>query len=501
MSQAGEALIKVSQLVSRVSAETTLRVNSLTLSSGEHWRVYGQNGSGKTLLAACLLGNLPLGRHRVWHSPRLTGRVGHVSFDAQQKLAEVETRHDISEYSDTAHDEGTRVGSLLGLGGSASERLTELIESLGIAHLMGRGVRYLSSGQFRRVMIARALSVDPLMLILDSPLDSIDAASADAIRSTIESWKGPGKTLVELSRSCSEALPGATHMALMSDCQLLEFGLFEDISNSALFRKLSGSVLPEPAGLPVNDVAVSECSDETIWMQDVCASYGDQTVIQRLNWVVHRGDQVLIEGPNGCGKSTLLSLLTGDNNFAYLQRNDEQSADSPGIWIFGKRWGEGQSVWEIKKQFGVVSNQLHLSYGKGWTVLDVVCSGLEDTIGLYGVRRASQQRQAKAWLTAVYLTDLADKPFEQLSFGQQKLVLLARSLVKSPPVLILDEPLVGLDDYHRSLLLSLLSRVVAQVPVQLLYVSHTVGERPSFLNRRLSYVGQGCWESAMLTPG
>lgn len=509
MREGGETLFKVSQLVSRVSSETVLRVDELTVNAGEHWLVYGKNGAGKSLLAAFLLGQLPLGRHRLWQSAKLGGRVANVSFDAQRQLSESEARHDISEYSDAAHDDGTRVASLLGMHQSPSEQMTDLINALGIEHLLERGVRYLSSGQFRRVMIARALSQEPVLLILDSPLDSIDAASAGAIQATLERWKGPGRTIIELSRSLDESLPGCTHMALVADCALVASGPFKDIHNSSLCRQLSGIVLPEPAQLPIEskDSKVSSSSFEVIRMRGVNASYGKQPVINDLDWVVQRGDQFLIEGPNGCGKSTLLSLLTGDNNFAYLQGGQPASSqpglpeDLPGVWLFGQRWGQGQSVWAIKKHFGVVSNHLHLSYGKGWSVLEVVCSGLEDTVGLYGARKASQQRQAKAWLNAVHLSHLSEKSFERLSFGQQKLVLLARSLVKSPPLLILDEPLVGLDDYHRKLLLSLLSQVVAQSSVQLLYVSHTVGERPGFLNRRLSYIGEGRWESAELTPG
>ncbi|MDF1623317.1 MAG: ATP-binding cassette domain-containing protein [Pseudohongiella nitratireducens] len=486
-----EPVLKISQLVSRVSANTVLRVSDLTIGLGQHWVIYGQNGSGKSLLAAYLLGQLPLGRHRLWQAPTLKGRIACVSFDEQQQLTAADRRHDISEYSVSAHDEGTRVCDLLSLTGTPGNDQKHLISALGIDDLLEQGIRFLSSGQLRRVMIARAISLKPVVLILDSPLDSIDAVSAATIQMTLTNWMGPDKALIELSRSIDESVPGCTHMALMSDCEVVATGSFTDIHRSSQLRELSGAVLPAPMPIPEPDAETSmHTPDEVIRLAGVSASYGTKLVIDRLDWLVRRGQHVLIEGPNGCGKSTLLSILTGENNFAYGQS----------IWLFGQPWGSGQSVWDIKKHFGVVSNHLHLSYGKGWSVLDVVCSGFADTMGFYGQRRASQQRLANAWLSAVHSQHLADSAFDQLSFGQQKLILLARSLVKTPPLLILDEPLVGLDDYHRRLLLSLLARIAQQNHTQLLYVSHTVNERPAFLNRRLTYLGAGRWQSADLKP-
>lgn len=494
MTVSSEPLLKVSQLVCRISAKTVLRVDELVIRPGEHWLVYGQNGAGKSLLSDYLLGKLPLGRHRLWQHPALHGRIVSVSFDVQRRLAQAEQRHDISEYSASAHDEGTRVVDLLGLHGAVPDHLQRALQVLGVMALLDRGIRYLSSGQFRRVMLASALCQDPLLLILDSPLDSIDAASAAAIQSTLTHWMGPGKSIIECSRSHDESLPGFTHMALMAECKLVSAGPVTDVQHARAFYQGSTPILPTPVPLPQTDPRNWECPDECIRMRNVSASYGSRSVIKHLNWVVNRGDQVLIEGPNGCGKSTLLSLLTGENNFAYVQESEQ------GVWLFGQPWGKGQSVWEIKQHFGVVSNHLHLSFGDAWSVLDVVCSGFEDSVGYYGEPRASQQKRARAWLAAVHLLDETNKAFGQLSFGQQKLALLARSLVKSPPILILDEPLVGLDDYHRALFLSLLARVVSQAQTQLLYVSHTVGEKPGFLNRRLTYVGDGGWESADLTP-
>lgn len=508
MTDASEPLLKVSRLISRISAETVLRVDDLVINAGEHWLIYGQNGAGKSLLSAFLLGDLPLGRHRLWQRPGLPGRIASVSFDVQRQLAQAEQRHDISEYSESAHDEGTRVADLLSLRDSQSCDVESLLQTLGVEELLDRGIRYLSSGQFRRVMLARALCQNPLLLILDSPLDSIDAVSAVAIRSTLTEWMGPGKSIIEFSRSLDESLPGYTHMALMSECALVSAGPVTDLDHVNAFNKGSAAVLPEPVALPQFAQSDSSYPDEWIRMRNVNASYGSRAVIKNLNWLVRLGDQVLIEGPNGCGKSTLLSLLTGENNFGYVQGSQQgQSQGGPqgnesgqGVWLFGQPWGKGQSVWDIKKHFGVVSNHLHLSFGDAWSVLDVVCSGFEDSVGYYGIPRASQQRRARAWLAAVHLLDKSDNAFGRLSFGQQKLALLARSMVKSPPLLILDEPLVGLDDYHRRLFLSLLSRVVSQAQTQLLYVSHTIGERPDFLNRRLTYVGDGHWESAELTP-
>jgi molybdate transport system ATP-binding protein len=158
-------------------------------------------------------------------------------------------------------------------------------------------------------------------------------------------------------------------------------------------------------------------------LKNVSAGYNGRLVLENLNWSVHAGQHTLISGPNGCGKSTLLSLVNGENHKAYGQD----------VWVFGRRRGTGETVWDIKSRFGVVSNELHTRYCKGWRVLDVVVSGFFDSLGLYDDSGASEHNAARAWLRTFAIDALAAEYYHELSFGEQRLVLLARAMVKHPP--------------------------------------------------------------------
>ena len=218
-------------------------------------------------------------------------------------------------------------------------------------------------------------------------------------------------------------------------------------------------------------------SQPLIQLDGVEAGYGELKVLNDINWRMEPDHHVLIEGPNGCGKSTLLSLIDGENHKGYGQQ----------VFLFGRRKGSGETIWEVKAQFGIISNELHNKYVKGWRVIDVVVSGFFDSIGLYDDSGASEKVVAKEWLSALGISDFERHFYNEISFGQQRLVLLARAMVKHPRVLILDEPCVGLDDYHRELILGMLDLIAVQANTQIVYVSHVVGERPTCINQRLGF--------------
>ncbi|HLT64282.1 MAG TPA: ATP-binding cassette domain-containing protein, partial [Pseudohongiella sp.] len=149
--------------------------------------------------------------------------------------------------------------------------------------------------------------------------------------------------------------------------------------------------------------------------------------------------------------------------------------------------GSGESVWDIKARFGVVSNDLHNRYVKGWRVLDVVVSGFFDSLGLYDDSGASESSTAKQWLQVLGLGHLAREYYHELSFGEQRLVLLARAMVKQPLILILDEPVVGLDDQYSALLLAMVDRIAAAGQTQIVFVSHSLDDTPSCINVRVIF--------------
>jgi len=200
-------------------------------------------------------------------------------------------------------------------------------------------------------------------------------------------------------------------------------------------------------------------------------------VLRNVNWHFGPGDHCSISGPNGCGKTTLLSLVTGDNHKAYGQN----------ITLFGIRRGSGESVWDIKQKFGQLDTQLQLNFMRGMRVVEVVVSGYFDTVGLYDAWGDAQRSSAGQWLEALGLADYSRDSFDALSFGLQRMVLLARAMVKSPLILLLDEPTLGLDGHHRKLMLRAIDHLAAHSDTQIIFVSHSAGETPACINQYLNF--------------
>ncbi len=202
--------------------------------------------------------------------------------------------------------------------------------------------------------------------------------------------------------------------------------------------------------------------------------YGEQVVFENLDWTLRTGEHTLIEGPNGSGKSTLLGLVTGDNPQAYSNE----------LWLFGRRRGTGESVWDIKKRIGLVSGQLHRDFRNAGSVEDVLVSGLYDSIGIYRATPPSDRARARAWFEWLALPGLSiHTPFRELSYGQQRLVLIARAAIKVPPLVVLDEPTNGLDGENQAAALDLIDSLCKQTTCTVLFVTHRKEERAFWESR------------------
>jgi molybdate transport system ATP-binding protein len=228
---------------------------------------------------------------------------------------------------------------------------------------------------------------------------------------------------------------------------------------------------------PLTERSPQNADQATIILQDVSVRYGPLSVLQQVNWTVMPNEHWCIAGPNGCGKSTLLSLLTGANHKAYGQN----------ITLFGRPKGSGESVWDLQSRFGLLDTNTQLNFSHGTTVLEAVVSGFFASIGLYYDWTDGQRRRALQWLAALGLSAAAHAPLSTLSFGLQRLVLLARAVVKSPDVLILDEPCLGLDGPHRRRLLHAVDHIAEHTATQVLYVSHSPGSLPRCISHILSF--------------
>ncbi len=482
-------LIQVNNAMCRVGRHKVLSIESFRIEQGQHWCLFGPNGAGKTLLSNLIAAKRnESGKYVTYCSNFLPVRDIHiVSFEEQQKLWQKDNRLDISEYSEDAHDAGTQVVELIrstrASGHQDSELLKQLSIDLDISHLHTKGIRFLSSGQIRKVLIARALYAfnpnSPQLVIFDDPLESIDGDSQERIKNCIDKYLHSGFSSIQLCRRKADVLPSVSHIALMQELKMLQQGDRETIEASDSFHQLQNRIPKIPDQLP-------DCSIESdygerellIELSQINVSYGPLVVLNNLSWAMYSDQHVQIEGPNGCGKSTLLGLIDGENHKAYGQD----------VTLFGTKKGSGETVWEVKAKFGVVSNELHNKYVKGWKVIDVIVSGFFDSVGLYDDSGAQEIGTAKGWLGALGIMELEKSFYHEISFGQQRLVLLARAMVKQPRILVLDEPCVGLDDFHRTLILGILDKIAEQTATKIIYVSHIRDEKPQCINSRLSFV-------------
>ncbi|GJM13692.1 MAG: molybdate ABC transporter ATP-binding protein ModF [Pseudohongiella sp.] len=471
-----------------------LSVEHFAIQPGEHWCVFGPNGSGKTLLANLLANKRLESSSYVSFAENFDPSLDlhTVSFEEQQRLWERDNRLDISEFSGDAQDRGTVVEDLIRTSRSQREQsdalLAELVRQLALEELLTKGIRFLSSGQIRKVLIARALYAYrdgfPQLLVLDDPLESIDRDSQERIRNTISIHMSAQFSSLQLCRRRQDILPGVSHMAVMRNegglMKIVRQGEFCEVSRTNEFTDIGASTIDVSSMLEEllpRDASDAEGSEELIRLDDVQAAYGDNKVLVDVNWVMTNRDHVVMEGPNGCGKSTLLSLIDGENHKGYGQQ----------VFLFGRCKGSGETIWETKKNFGLVSNELHNKYVKGWRVLDVVVSGYFDSVGLYDDSGTAEVAQAKRWIAALGLASCEKHYYHEISFGQQRLVLLARAMIKNPRILILDEPCVGLDDFHRRLILELLDGIAARSSTNILYVTHVADERPACINQVLRF--------------
>ncbi len=213
-------------------------------------------------------------------------------------------------------------------------------------------------------------------------------------------------------------------------------------------------------------------------LKNVTVQYGEQKILDNLTWTVKPKQNWWIKGPNGAGKSTLLSLITGDHPQAFSNH----------VVLFGRQRGSGETVWDIKSKIGYVSSQLHMDYRVNCSVSDVIISGFFDSIGVYQQTPDALRVKALQWLSRLNLSALAKKPFRSLSWGQQRLLLITRAMVKHPPVLILDEPVQGLDGVNRKLVKSFIEQLVSNSKTQLLFVSHQDQDAPNCITHIFEFV-------------
>ncbi len=478
------SLLHISQGTFRLSDTRTLAISDLTLRAGESWAFVGTNGSGKSALARALAGELTLLKGT---RESTFARVTRLSFEQLQKLVSDEwQRNNTDLLSPGEEDTGRTTAQIIQDEVKDPARCADLASRFGISALLDRRFKYLSTGETRKTLLCQALMTDPGLLILDEPFDGLDVASRGQLADLLGQLNAQGITLVLVLNRFDEIPNFVANAGVLVDCTLSETGAKQALLEQALIAQLAhsetlaGVALPPPDAPPAHHQLAA--NSPHIVLNDGVVSYNDRPIINHLSWTVNPGEHWQIVGPNGAGKSTLLNLITGDHPQGYS--ND--------LTLFGIRRGSGETIWDIKKHIGYVSSSLHLEYRVSTTVRNVILSGYFDSIGIYQAVSDKQQKLVQEWLDILGIdARTADAPYHSLSWGQQRLALIVRALVKHPTLLILDEPLQGLDPLNRQLIRRFVDVLIGQGETQLLFVSHHAQDAPACITHRLHFVPEG----------
>lgn len=484
---------------------------NLEILRGEQIAIVGDNAAGKSRLVEVLTGHYPLLLNEVHYdfSPSklrlVSENLKYISFrdsygeqDGTYYYQQRWNQHDIADDTPTAgqllrdfyHKADLGLGQYLSGEERAREQLRRdiLRDKLSIMFhldkLAGKYIISLSSGELRKFQMAKVLGTNPQVLILDNPFIGLDAPTRKDFRNLLQQLIRETNLLVILILSKRDDIPGfITHVLPVENlrlCPKMTLQEYRVRHASAPGPELSEDVKHWIAGLPARDLSVSgfypSDGGEILRFRNVSIRYGEHVILRPLDWTVREGERWALSGPNGSGKSTLLSLVCADNPQSYACN----------IELFGHRRGSGESIWQIKKHIGYVSPEMHRAYLKDIPAVDVVASGLSDSVGLYARPRPGQRQECINWMRVFGIDEIADRSFLQLSSGEQRLCLLARAFVKDPELLILDEPLHGLDDRNRCLVQQIVEQFCHRPRKTLIMVTHYQEELPPCITHSLT---------------
>lgn len=489
--QTSRTLIQIVDGVTRHPDYRLAEPLNFTLTSGAPLAICGTNGSGKSLLVDILTGAHPLSlgaAHYDFGNPesnRVIDNVRLITF--RDVYGGSEPAYYQQRWNQGDEQVFATVGEVLAkshkafsTGGNADAEdngeYADLLREIGIAEHLDKPVNLLSSGELRRMQLARMLVSCPQVLIVDNPYIGLDKA-ARAMLTKVLARLAERLTLVLVVCRREDIPPFVHRMVYMHERRvsgIVPVERYEELE-AACVKAATEIRLPESV-----EQAARQTAAEVVDFRHITIRYGERTILRDLDWIVRQGEHWALTGENGAGKSTLLSLVCADNPQAY-------ACD---IRLFGYRRGRGESIWDIKKHIGYVSPEIFSTYKKNLPALDIVASGLHDTIGLYKKPTDEERALCAEWLRAFAAGHLAEKNYLQLSNGEQRLILLIRAFVKNPDLLILDEPFHGLDSPSRQRARALIDRFMERSGKTLIMVTHYEEELPECIDHHLTLVKQ-----------
>lgn len=456
----------VKELRVKLQGQTLLDGISFVLYPQQHFAITGASGSGKTTLAKAICGKaFHHGTVEFFGNPTIQFVEQHYHFKTRSNTQDFYYQQ---RYNSFDNNDALTVWEELTAVSSDSKNVEALLQELQLIHRKDAPLLQLSSGEHKRFQLIKALLVPPSLLILDEPFVGLDIQSRRKLNDKLSAVANNGTQVICITDG-HEIPDCITHILNLVKGKPDFLGPAEEID---LQSNPHSKKLPFYYQFPTQKVAGKEFVN-AINMENVSVQYGEKQILDNISWTVKNGERWLLKGQNGAGKSTLLSLIYGDNPQAYANN----------IFLFDKKRGSGESIWDIKKNIGFVSPELQWYFDNTTTVHDAIGSGFFDTIGLFRKLTTEQHNIIEQWLDLLRLSHVTQKPLSTISASEQRLTLLLRALVKDPPLLLLDEPCQGLDENQTTQFVHLIDELCLQMNKTLVYISHYENEIPSCIDR------------------
>ncbi|WP_350293505.1 ATP-binding cassette domain-containing protein [uncultured Croceitalea sp.] len=315
----------------------------------------------------------------------------------------------------------------------------------------------MSSGERKKALLNYFLKKLPDYLILVNPYDNLDSNYQKELKEKLIALSNTILLIQIVSRK-EDILPIHTKFIKLNESELIHYKSKEAFFNDSQIVETNFSNYKIPLALN----PITSLKEVLIRFIEVSVSFNNNPVLLNITWTIKSGEFWHLKGPNGSGKSTLLSMITGDSQKGYGQH----------LYLFGTKKGSGESVWDIKKHIGYFTPAMTDKFRGYHTLENMLISGLHDSIGLYVKPTENEKRLAIEWLKLLNLNNKKEAHFHQLTTTEKRLLMTARAMIKHPPLLILDEPTAGLDDYNAALFVSLINKVAKESKTAIIFVSH-----------------------------
>ncbi|MDZ7761213.1 MAG: ATP-binding cassette domain-containing protein [Desulfovermiculus sp.] len=452
-------------------SRTALTDITFALGQGENWMVLGPNGSGKSTFLSLLRGDIwPVVTNR--HPPRqfqVHGRWQISPLGWRENTALVSP--ELEQYLRSLR-RSLSCAQVIGSGiplvrnnAMDKNKVQKMAIKCGLTEVLDQPFALLSQGEAQKTLMARALMAKAQVLFLDESLSGLDQSARQDIVALVHRLQKTGIQIIASTHRPEDWACCTDKVIFLEQGKIAWKGEAHDLPCQVQNQVLPSHYAPSPTR-PDRELPC-------IQLEQAVVSFQGRPVLGPITWTIHSGEHWRIQGPNGSGKTTLLKLLAGE---VYPSLGGRITRFPP---------IHSQTLQGLRQNIGWFSPELTTRHRRSQTGLQTVLSGLRGQFGVRESFSSSEQEQALDRMKSLGLAHLADRDILGLSSGQLRRLLLARTVVHEPRMLLMDEPCAGLDAPSRIKLLQTLENLAAH-QVQIVMVSHRPEESFPALNRTLT---------------